>query len=45
MKARSMGTSPFAARNGRHVELPSHEAAETWQNWMTSTGFETQHED
>ena len=28
-----------------HVELPSHEAAEFWQRWLTETGFEAQHED
>jgi hypothetical protein len=29
----------------KHIELPSHEAAESWQKWMTATGFETRHVD
>ena len=29
----------------RHLELPSHEVAESWQKWMTTTGFETRHEE
>lgn len=28
-----------------HVELPTHETAETWQTWMANIGFETRHED
>jgi hypothetical protein len=29
----------------KHLELPSHEAAESWQQWLTKAGFETKHED
>lgn len=29
----------------KHIELASLEAAESWQKWMTTTGFETRHVD
>lgn len=29
----------------RHIECPSHETAQFWQQWLTKTGFEAQHED
>lgn len=29
----------------KHLELPSHEAAEHWQQWLTKVGFEATHED
>jgi hypothetical protein len=29
----------------KHLELPSHEAAESWQQWLTKAGFEAKHED
>lgn len=29
----------------KHIECPSHEAAQFWQQWLTETGFEAQHED
>lgn len=29
----------------KHIECPSHEAAQFWQQWLTKTGFEAQHED
>lgn len=29
----------------KHIECPSHEAAQFWQQWLTKTGFEAKHED
>lgn len=29
----------------KHLELPSHEAAEHWQQWLSKVGFEATHED
>lgn len=29
----------------KHLELPSHEVAERWLQWLAKAGFETKHED
>ena len=29
----------------KHIECPSHEVAQFWQQWLTKTGFEAKHED
>lgn len=29
----------------KHLELHSHEAAESWEKWLSKSGFETKHED
>lgn len=46
-EARHEGHSDVSFRcvEWKHIDLPSHEAAEAWQKWMTTTGFETRHEE
>jgi hypothetical protein len=46
-EAQQAGTPTIAIRcsEWKHLELPSHEAAEKWQQWLAKAGFETKHED
>lgn len=31
-------------RDWKHIELPSHKVAQTWESWLAKSGFEVRHE-
>ena len=28
----------------KHIELPTHKVAQSWESWLAKTGFEVRHE-
>ena len=34
----------FRCPNWNHVDFPSHEIAQTWETWLSKSGFEVQHQ-